>query len=94
MKCFKYTVEVTTDIVHGFTAVIDEVYVPELGLFINGSTAFVEPEKEFAENRFKAAKSPIKVLLKKSTEKSLKSLAKAYVEHEDLHLRMRKTFDI
>ena len=41
MKIKRYQIKITVDIVHGWTDTIDEVYVPEVDLFINRETCFI-----------------------------------------------------
>ena len=44
MKILRYKIEVTTDVIHGWKSIIDEVYVPDADLFINKETCFIGGE--------------------------------------------------
>jgi hypothetical protein len=41
MKIKRYSIEVTTDIIHGWKATIDEIYAPDADLFMNKETCFI-----------------------------------------------------
>jgi hypothetical protein len=41
MKIKRYELEITIDFVHGWKSTIDEVYVPDVDLFINKECCFI-----------------------------------------------------
>ena len=42
IEALVYDIEVTTDIVHGWTNTIKEIYIPNMGFYINKENCFFE----------------------------------------------------
>jgi hypothetical protein len=90
MKAKKYVLKVcegAMDWVHGGGYDINEVYVPELNLFINEKMAFISEGKD-AKSRVKEAKGVKDIVL--GNDEELKLLAEIVATHKTLEAKLRK----
>ena len=87
MKILRYKIEITTDVVHGWHSTIDEVYVPDIDLFINKETCFIggEDNKDRVPKDFKDLFKVGAEEVSAETERYLCGLAKSVKERADFY---------
>lgn len=85
MKLLRYKIGITTDIVHGWTKTIDEVYVPDIDLFVNEETCFIggEDNKDRVPKDFSGLFKIESEEISAETEAFLRGLAKSVKERAD-----------
>jgi hypothetical protein len=89
MKTIIYDLQITTDIVHGWTNVIRELCVASLGLFINQECAFLLNKKD-TQSRLSKRKNVTVMNSNKKQSAVLKRLATATKQKDDLFKQIQE----
>lgn len=87
MRCLRYKIVITTDVVHGWKKEITEIYFPTHDLFFNQEASFVA-SKSRAMERIDGAEGVVSIWLDPKLEDALDLLVQAIKQNEECMARL------